>query len=267
MRGVANLTMLFFIGVLISCGNSSEEVSNKVDKESIEEQVEVSELSKAEIIVNEAIDAHGGVLYDGAYYSFVFREKKYSFQNKGIDYIYTVKSVKEETETYTVLNNGLLTQTVNGEKVTLSEKEIAKYSGALNSVVYFATLPHKLKDKAVNKKWIEATTIKGKEYDVVEVTFSTEGGGEDHDDEFHYWMNKETKIIDYFAYNYRVNDGGVRFRSAYNSRVIDGIVFQDYINYKAEVGTLLKDLSILFEQGKLKELSKIETEQVTNLKK
>ena len=52
---------------------------------------------------------------------------------------------------------------------------------------------------------------------------------------------------------------------AYNTRVIDGITFQDYINYKAAVGTALKDLPALYEKGKLKELSKIETENVVNL--
>ena len=64
-----------------------------------------------------------------------------------------------------------------------------------------------------------------------------------------------------------MNGGGVRFRSAYNSRNVGGIIFQDYVNYKAEMGTPLGDLPKLFEQGRLKELSKIDTENVINLKK
>ena len=67
------------------------------------------------------------------------------------------------------------------------------------------------------------------------------------------------------AYSYSVNDGGVRFRSAYNPRTIDGIRFQDYINWEAPVGTPLKDLPALFEKDKLKELSRIETVDVRNL--
>ena len=63
-----------------------------------------------------------------------------------------------------------------------------------------------------------------------------------------------------------MSGGGVRFRSAYNSRKVGGIIFQDYINFKAAVGTPLANLPKLFEQGKLKELSRIETKNVVQLK-
>jgi hypothetical protein len=55
---------------------------------------------------------------------------------------------------------------------------------------------------------------KDKQYDVVGVTFGQDGGGKDFDDEFHYWINKQTHKVDYLAYSYRTNDGGVRFRTA-----------------------------------------------------
>jgi hypothetical protein len=61
-----------------------------------------------------------------------------------------------------------------------------------------------------------------------------------------------------------VNDGGVRFRAAFNTRVIDGITFQDYINYEAPLETPLTDLPKLYVQGKLKEVSIIRTENVVH---
>jgi hypothetical protein len=134
----------------------------------------------------------------------------------------------------------------------------------LNSVIYFATLPYKLQDASVHKNFIEETTIKEKQYAIVGVTFGQAGGGKDFDDEFHYWINKETHKIDYLAYNYRTHDDGVRFRAAFNTRVIDGLTFQDYINYEAPWGTALKDSPKLDEQGRLKELSQILTENVVN---
>jgi hypothetical protein len=164
-----------------------------------------------------------------------------------------------------VLENGTLTRTVNGNTTGLSPKDVAKYTEALNSVVYFATLPHKLSDAAVNKSYVGRTTIKGQDYEVVAVTFDQEGGGVDHDDEFRYWINVDTKTIDYLAYNYETNDGGVRFRSAYNPRTVGGIRFQDYVNYEAPIGTPLDELPELYEAGKLKELSRIETEYVVDL--
>jgi len=107
--------------------------------------------------------------------------------------------------------------------------------------------------------------VKNVLYEVIEVTFDKEGGGKDYDDEFYYWINRETYLIDYLAYNYQVGKGGVRFRSAYNKRNIAGITFQDYINYKAPVGTPISELPSLYESDKLIELSRIETENITKI--
>jgi hypothetical protein len=96
-------------------------------------------------------------------------------------------------------------------------------------------LPYKLQDASVNRKFIE-TTIKDKQYDVGVTLVRT--AEVDFDDEFHYWINKQTHKVDYLAYSYRTNDGGVRFRTAFNTRVIDGLTFQDYINYEAPIGPL-----------------------------
>ncbi len=223
-------------------------------------------MDQAEVLTAETIQAHGGSLYDEAFYGFTFRKKQYTFQNRKGSYTYTVKSGDQGKEIQDVLENGVLTRTINGSATPLSEKEIAKYFEALNSVVYFVTLPHKLKDRAVNKTYEGPTMIKGRAYDVLGIGFDQDGGGVDYDDQFHYWINKETKTIDYLAYSYSTNEGGVRFRSAYNPRTVGGIRFQDYINYEAPIGTPLKDLPALYETGALKELSRIITENVVDLK-
>ena len=232
----------------------------------VEQNQPARELSKAEKVLAKSLLAHGGDRYNTAHYEFVFRKKTYTFKNDNSNFLYAVTKTKEDETIVDVLDNGKLTRTVNAEAVELSPKQISGYTGALNSVIYFATLPHKLLDPAVNLEHGGTQTIKGKVYDVLEITFEEEGGGADHDDEFLYWINQETNLIDYLAYNYRVGKGGVRFRSAYNPRNVDGIHFQDYVNYKAELGTPLADLPKLFEAEELKELSLIETENIRRLK-
>ncbi len=237
-------------------GNSegkSEQTTQELDKES------------ADAIVQNAIKAHGGSLYDSANYEFVFRDKLYMFNNAdGSAYRLNFKdSLGNRIEDN--FKNGSFSRTINDKIVDLSEKDISIHSNALNSVIYFATLPHKLKDRAVHKENVGETVIKGEDYDVIRVTFGKEGGGKDHDDIFMYWVNKKSNYINYLAYSYSTNDGGVRFRSAYNPRTIDGIRFQDYINWEAPIGTPLKELPALFEKDELKELSRIETEDVRNL--
>ena len=225
--------------------------------------VNTSNDPKADQIIEAVIKAHGGSLYDQADYSFVFRKKSYRFKNDGQSFTYEVNTKDAKGNTIRdVIENGAFTRFVNEEPIKLSEKNKTRYSAALNSVIYFATLPHKLKDAAVNKLYQGETTIKGESYNVIKVFFDEEGGGADHDDIFYYWANKETNMIDYFAYNYAVNGGGTRFRSYYNRRNVRGIVFQDYINWKANKNIPLDKLPELFEKGSLKELSRIETEQV-----
>jgi hypothetical protein len=255
------ITLCVLAALLLSCNNKNGDKKVATENDSIATE---KQLSKADSIVNRAIEAHGGKLYDNADCSFVFRGTKYRFKNDGNSFTYSSEVQKNDFLIKDVLINDTFKRYINNNLQSLNKEDVAKYSEALNSVIYFATLPYKLQDTSVNKKFIEEITIKEKQYDVVGVTFGKDGGGKDFDDEFHYWINKQTRKIDYLAYGYHTNDGGIRFRSAFNTRVIDGLTFQDYINYEAPLGTPLKDLPKLYEQGKLKELSQILTEDIIN---
>jgi len=251
--------LILFIGIvlMVACG------PDKKEKAVAETATQI--LTEAQSILNQAYIAHGGDLYQQGSFAFTFRDKQYTFKNNGDQYVYTRTQTSGDTTTIDILDNGQLSRTINSKEVLLSDKERDSYTESVNSVVYFATLPYKLLDPAVNLELVGETSIKGQRYDILLVTFDQENGGKDFDDQYHYWINKADHTIDYLAYNYTVNNGGVRFRSAYNRRVVDGIIFQDFINYKADVGTPLVDLPALFEKGDLKELSRIETEQVISI--
>jgi Family of unknown function (DUF6503) len=105
--------------------------------------------------------------------------------------------------------------------------------------------------------------IKGEPYFKIGVKFAKEGGGQDFEDEFVYWIHKENYTMDYVGYSYTTDGGGIRFREAYNAREVNGIRFVDYNNYKPSLLEAdLTDLDELFEKGELILLSKIETESV-----
>ena len=264
MTIVRPVIFLLLLVLITSCkdGNTSKTTTD-IDSTI----VATTTLSKAEQIINKTILAHGGDLYQTAHYGFTFRDKQYQFKNEGSNYKYTKTYIKDNDTIQDMLTNTTFSRLVNNKEVTLTEKEIVDGSGAINSVIYFAMLPYKLNDPAVNASYIEATSIKNKDYAVIEITFNEAGGGQDFDDQFYYWINKDTNKIDYLAYSYHVNQGGVRFRSAYNGRSIDGITFQDYINYKADVGTALQTLPRLYEADALTRLSEIKTENIINLNK
>lgn len=261
MRGkIAIIGFLFFSA--IACGNENTSISKEKGSE---ESQETRQESKAEILVNELIENHGGSKYDSAHFSFVFRDIEYSFHNKSSSFEYSRRFRKDSLEILDWMDGNNFSRLQNGSEMKLSAQEIGRYRSSINSVIYFATLPHKLNDEAVFKEYLGEDTIRGIAYQLVKVTFSEKGGGEDFDDEFLYWINSKNKNLDYFAYNYKVEGGGTRFRESINRRIVDGIVFQDYINYKAPIGMELKYLSKLFEKGELKLLSRIEMENIKAL--
>lgn len=217
----------------------------------------------AEEIINKTIENAGGENYRNATVEFKFRDNKYKSTRKGGEFHLeremkdSVNSIRDE------ISNTGFKRFINDSLVTLPDSLENKYTGSLNSVHYFAHLPYGLNDKAVNKKLEGDAEIKGKPYYQLKVTFSQNGGGTDHHDEFVYWIHKENFTVDYLAYKFHTNDGGLRFREAYNPRVIEGIRFVDYKNYTQEnFETDLCQLDELFEEGKLELLSKIETEDV-----
>jgi len=218
----------------------------------------------AQQIIDKTIENAGGSKYENAAIQFTFRDIEYSSQRKNGLFELTRNFTDSLGEVKDVLSNSDFNRFINSEKVILADSTASKYSNSLNSVHYFVQLPFGLNDAAVQKKLAGETEIKGKNYYSIEVTFNQEGGGEDHDDVYIYWINMEDFTLDYFAYKFYTGEGGIRFREAYNPREIGGLRFVDYKNYKAEPwkSVDLKDLGEMFESGKLELLSDIKTENI-----
>ncbi|MEO9570057.1 MAG: DUF6503 family protein [Polaribacter sp.] len=227
--------LLIFLVFLLSCKNSEPKLTAQqiIDKSLL--------YSGADKVVNSEI-------------SFKFRDKTYfAYRNNG-DY----KLIREFDSIIDGLTNEGFERYINLKKKELSKKEITSFSNSVNSVHYFSVLPFGLNDKAVYKKLLESSTIKGKEYYKVEITFSEDGGGEDFEDVFIYWIGKEDFLIDYLAYSYHTNGGGIRFRELKEQCVKNGIRFVDYHNYKPLNNEIsLINIDKAFENNELKKVSEI----------
>jgi len=237
------LSFLFAL-TLISCNDQHQELT-------------------ADQIVDKAIAESCQGNCDHATIAFSFRDRDYLSKRSNGDFQFTritkdsIGIIKDQ------LTNEGFTRTVNDNVVGLPDSLAALYGNSVNSVIYFAGLPYGLNALAVQKRLLGEAKIKDQAYYEVEVTFKEEGGGTDFDDVFVYWIHKERLTVDYLAYSYQVNGGGVRFREAYNERREGGIRFVDYNNYKPDnLDVNLANLDVLFTEGKLKLLSKIETEKV-----
>ncbi|MAP80692.1 MAG: deoxyribose-phosphate aldolase [Aequorivita sp.] len=219
----------------------------------------------AQQIVDKTIENAGGDRYQTAKIEFTFRNVRYSSSRNNGLYEFTKTATDSLGETYDVLTNNAFERYVNSTKLILHDSVATKYSNALNSVHYFVQLPFGLNDAAVNKKLVGETELTDKEYYKLQVTFTEDGGGSDHEDEYIYWIEKNDFTIDYFAYKFYSGKGGIRFRKAFNPRVINGVRFVDYKNYKLDdwKNVDLQHVDTLYTAGKLQLLSEIITEDIS----
>ena len=235
--------LLFFLLPFISCNEGSTG-------------------SEADKIIAKAIEKAGGEKYDNAVIEFKFRKNLYTSNRKNGRYELT-RTITDSTNTtfYDVLNNDRFARFHAEEQVPISDSLAGVYSESVNAVHYFVQLPFGLNDDAVIKELVGQDTINKEVYYEIKVTFKQEGGGVDHEDVYMYWIDKDNYTVDYLAYRFFVNDGGIRFRKAVNPRTVGGIRFVDYENYKTdELSTPLEDLDDMFQKGRLTKVSQIENE-------
>ena len=248
-----------FFGVLLlfiwSCENK---VSASQKKTSIH---------KGQEVIDQAIIAHGQHLFENATLSFLFRDKQYSARRSDAEYTYT-RSFKNGSALIEdmLINSTDFSRKKNDVSIEIEKEWAEKYSRSINSVLYFFQLPYLLNDLAVKKIDQGIKQIKGENYYQIKVSFQIENGGEDFEDEYLYWIDVNTFEIDYLAYNYITDGGGVRFRSAINKRRVNGLLVQDYINYaplnkKIPLSSLITE----FEKGALIERSRIINSDITLL--
>lgn len=233
---------IYIIGVflLFSCSNNKDKLT-------------------AQQIVDKSIEVSGLDKINKTSLSFKFRDKNYNaVRNNGVFKLNrTFDSIKDE-----ITNTGFK-RFINDKQIELSDSLSTVYANSVNSIHYFSVLPYGLNDKAVHKKLLPSVSIKGKDYYKVEITFSKNGGGEDFEDVFIYWINKQTFLVEYLAYSYKTDGGGKRFRDIINEQNIKGIRFVNYNNYKPKSKEIpLINLDKAFEENQLTKVSEIILEDI-----
>lgn len=221
--------------------------------------------SEVDQLISHVKQKHGSGQIDRKNISFIFRNHEYIQKiEEGRTIKYRI--LKDSNETITdkwIRSEKFFERTINDEKIDLPDSLVETYQNSINSVFYFTFLPLFLTDNAVNAEIIDTVNIGTEPYCKIKITFDQVEGGEDFDDVYLYWIHMNNKTLDYLAYQYFTNDGGIRFRKAYNRRTIGGIVFQDYMNYKpANPDISLMDIDAAYNRREIIEVSKIVNKDV-----
>jgi hypothetical protein len=224
-------------------------------------QTALAQTPDPQALIDACIEAHGGKRFTASMVDFDFRGRHFTVEHRGGLFSYVRAYSDSAGDVRETLDNEGARREVNGAPVEMPEKTAMAVGSVINSVVYFAMLPHKLNDTATRKRYLGASVIKGEPYHRVEVTFAEEGGGEDYRDVFIYWIHRQRHTMDYLAYKYHVDGGGTRFREAVNVRIIEGIRLTDYYNYRAaSEDILLEGYEHLFLSGELIKASDVNLE-------
>ena len=213
-------------------------------------------------VIQKAVERHGGDRYNNMVVQFDFRKRHFRAKISNGQYVYERSFRGKDGWVTDVWSNNKFKRMIDEKEIKLDFENMRTYRTATNSVIYFALLPFNLDDPVVNRQLMRPVKIKDQSYYKVEVTFGENGGGEDFENVYVYWINKEEFTIDYLAYGFNINGGGVRFREAYNQREVNGIRFQDYRNYTIDKDFPAQELDYAFETGQLRLVSDIRLENV-----
>lgn len=219
----------------------------------------------AQRLVDSAILAMGGQHLESAEVRFTLRDRDYIYRKQdGIFEYVRIWIDPDSNRVVDYLNNDSLRRVINGVEAELTDERQQAFTNSVNGVIYYAFLPYRLNDEAVIKTYNGETSIKGRRYHEILVQFEKEGGGVDYQDNYLFWIDPGDYSVDYLAYDYVTDGGGVRFREAFNRRRIGEIIMQDYLNYRPSDDTMqLRDMADAFNRDELVHLSTIALEDVT----
>jgi hypothetical protein len=218
----------------------------------------------AQEIVDRAIEISGGEKYTNHNVSYAFRDKKYVSENIGGKKVLKRITITDSITITDVKQTNGFQRFFNDSLISLPDTLSSKYANSVNSVHYFSRLPQGLNDAAVKKELLGEVSINGEDFFKVKVTFGQENGGEDFEDTYLYWFQKQSFKPKYLAYEFHTDGGGIRFREAYNERFVNGIRFVDYKNFKPKKGSTIDFYKIdsLFVANELELLSNIELKEI-----
>ena len=219
-------------------------------------------------ILDLAIEHHGGDLYESSTVSLKITSLSGSFSieaDLGNNFDYTVVGeVGREKKYLRKVNytNIAVREWRDGEEVRLDESLAGRARDFVDARVFFPFLPYGLNGENVFKEDLGIEVWEGVKLHKVRVSFKP-GTSTDAEDAYMYWFDPETGRVEQFAYDFKVGNGGLRFRKPLKFKRVGGILFSDQENYAVNGPGLSVDLLTPdYVRNKMKLLSTIRVSDI-----
>ena len=219
-------------------------------------------------ILDQSIEYHGGDLYESSSVSLKITSLSGSFNieaDLGNNFDYTViGEVGRDNKYLRKVNytNTAVREWRDGEEVKLDEVLAGSARDFVNARVFFPFLPYGLNGENVFKEDLGIEEWEGVRLHKVRVSFRL-GTSTDAEDTYMYWFDPETGRVEQFAYDFKVGNGGLRFRKPLKFKRVGGILFSDQENYAANgPGLSVNLLTPDYVRNKMKLLSTIRVSDV-----
>ncbi len=185
-------------------------------------------------IVERAIEHHGGEIYRHSETELAVCSKSGCFDVKarldGDRWAYDVAGRSGDSRLHVHSAHDALTVRRDGAAEAVAADREQKFRDWAMARVYFCFLPFRLNDPSVHQQDLGLVDWDDRRLHKVKVTFEA-GTSTDAGDEYMYWFDPETGRLEYLAYSYDDNGGGLRFRRAVRHRRIGGLLFFDQENH------------------------------------
>ena len=196
-------------------------------------------------IVDRAIAHHGGEIYDRSQTSLRVCSRGGCFDltvkmQDGL-YDYTAEGMVRESLRRVRITNDAAEWYEDGSAQSFEPEREQRLRDWVMARVYFPFLPYRLNDPGVYKEDLGLVAWGDRTLHKVKVTFEP-GISTDASDEYMYWFDPDSGQLEMFAYSYKGDPGGLRFRRAYDHRRIGGILFFDQENLGLDAPGLRVDM-------------------------
>lgn len=219
-------------------------------------------------IVAQAIEHHGGALFEASESAFEIVSKSGAFRvevrRDGGLYRHAVESDTPEGRRRVEVTNDAVTVTVGGKPRPVPAEEAQRWRDHVAARVWFPFLPYGLLDEGVYTRDLGLEEWPGegggtRTLHKVKVTFEP-GSSSEADDQYLFWFDPETGRLEQLAYSF---DGGLRFRRAKSFRQVGGLLFADHENFGIDQeGRKVDEVTPALVAGEMKSISTIELRNI-----